>query len=203
MYNDIKLFTLLELIFVIGIISLLFLVFSNFNTSREQEKILNARSCVNSVVWKLNNYLNYAFTSKLLYTGWNKIYPDKYIIEIKPKYFIYLKYYYNNTGLYEIIDLKDALFKSYGCEGVYFSGNYYKIILYKGFTSDLYHWWFEIYENWLSKVEKGYLNFYFTLTWYRQRLIWKLEINSIAKKMFYYDCVIWSWWDLLNCKKFR
>jgi len=45
-----KLFTLLELMFVILIISLLFLVFSNFNTSREQEKILNARSCVNNVV---------------------------------------------------------------------------------------------------------------------------------------------------------
>jgi len=198
-----KLFTLLELMFVILIISLLFLVFSNFNTSREQEKILNARSCVNNVVWKLNNYINYAFTSKSIYTGWNIIYPQRYIIKILPKYLIILKYYDGIiTGNYQVLDLNNPTFKNYWCEGVYFSGRNYNVILYKWFLSNIYHWWFEIYD-WSSKVDKIYINFYMNLSWYKRRLIWQMEVNSIAKKIFYKDCIIWSGGDILNCKKRR
>jgi len=105
------------------------------------------------------------------------IYPQRYIIKILPKYLIILKYYDGIiTGNYQVLDLNNPTFKNYWCEGVY---------------------------DWSSKVDKIYINFYMNLSWYKRRLIWQMEVNSIAKKIFYKDCIIWSGGDILNCKKRR
>ncbi len=198
-----KLFTLIEILFVVLIIGVLLTIFSNLRFSDEKQKLLKAQWCVNIVVWKLSNYINMAFTAKWIYTWGKDVYPDLYIVELVPKYNIYFKYYDWVTGHYYDLNLLSATFKWKWCEGVYFSWKKYSILLYSWLEPDIWRWWFEIYdENNNIQVYTGEEYFYFNLTWYRPRVLWKIYIDSRAKKIFYYSCQTRSG-DLFNCIKRR
>lgn len=78
-------FTFLELIIVIGIISLLLPAFKNV-FRMENKKDIQSKTCVNYFYWEISNFFDNAITWRGFYTGnagdkWWK-YPQEYFIKI-------------------------------------------------------------------------------------------------------------------------
>jgi len=155
---------------------------------------MEANACVNSIVWKVKNYINIAFTSKGLYTWWKDIFPEKYIVKINPTenkvYFWYL--YEWVTGNFQVIDLNSEFFWSYGCDGVILSGQELDIIMYPGFQTDFWQKGFSILKNGSDSIT-GELYFYFNYPWYSKRDLAKMQVDERSKRIFYFLCDVWNY----------
>lgn len=126
-----KWFTMIELIIVIGIISVLMLTLRNIFTNTNQD-FLYAETCINKVYGDINNFIYSAMTSKGLYSNSATIFPEQYTILIN-SWWINL-WYKTSTGIIGIY-LTDTLNSSW-LRNYYCSSQRYTTLL-TGNTTDI------------------------------------------------------------------
>ena len=108
-------FTILEIVIVIGIISVLMVAFKNLFTYQKKE-LLYGESCINRMFGEINNFLYSAITSKWLYISGVTIYPQQYIINFDTtKNAIILQYNTNTPTTYKYITMTWAMAQNYYC----------------------------------------------------------------------------------------
>lgn len=109
-----KWFTLVEIVLTISIMSILIFAMKPFFQSDKKDYIY-IESCINKVYGDMNNFMYTAATSKWIASGnvaTDRIFPEKYTIQIKNSWEIELGYTQNNwvTGNYRTNYLKDLAY---------------------------------------------------------------------------------------------
>ena len=96
-----KWYTLMEIILVISVISVFVFIMKPFFQSNQKD-FFYIESCSNKIYGDMNNFMYDWATSKGIYKGNTKIFPNQYIINIKDSNTIALEYQESNgqTGTY-------------------------------------------------------------------------------------------------------
>lgn len=75
-------FTIIEMVMVIFIVWILMLTFKNNFQINNRDKFFG-EACINNIYGDINNYMYAAITSKLIFSGTEKVYPTVYYIDFK------------------------------------------------------------------------------------------------------------------------
>jgi len=175
----------------------------------KQRDLIKAQWCVSNVVWKVTNYFYNALTSKWVYTGWNLIFPTKYILQFSwwNNQIVSLKYFSWNdsswiTGTYYIFKLtwSDEDIK-WWC----YSQKYYvelswdlKIVMQPGLEGWAWKEGIVIEDD--PSIKTGVIYFKFVWYWYTWKILWKLIIDKRVDLLHYVPCLIWTGWNV--CLKY-
>lgn len=205
MKKHVKWFTILEIIIVIGIISILLVAFRN-SFQYAQKDSLYAESCVNKLYGDTNNFIYAAMTSKWIYTSGWIIFPEQYIIKFTTgtNSAISLEYKASNgsTGIYINNILNGSWLKNSYCSTAGYTGilswNRMTVTINKGITQDQNIPTFSI--SWGNNLFTGGTSFFLCYSGNACKELAMFEIDTRIQSIKRKKCLTLLQW-LWSCAK--
>jgi type II secretory pathway pseudopilin PulG len=190
-----KWFTLVEILFVLVIVWILFQSFQSLWSRNDRE--INAAACVNNVYWTLRNFVDESFTGKWVYS-WNDIFfPDIYTME-RWNNVITFNYASGTWIEKNIFFTWDGVDETYHCYSrdyyVWQTGSINKITMNKWLVKKWNTRPFIINDD--LSLFTGYINYYISdpddLS---RKILWRVLIDVRTQKVLLGKCMAMTWVD--------
>ena len=227
-FKNNKWFSLIEIVFVLLILSILFVAFQNFFAFDDRDYI-RSQWCVNTVYWQIKNFFDNASTGKWLYTWDQMYYPDKYLMSFswEPENEINFKFLSGFDFTHDDVDDLDFLhYKTISLDwdsGIsqhycYDNSAGYHINLTWSLINDdteyirvnkMLHWTvddppFQITSQWSEIDRDDFTNLTWDIKfifeqWDFERVISRIEFDRRVNKIYHNRCV-YRWEDYSTCQ---